>query len=59
MSTCVECGNYYRLSPFHKHSLKCEECAYVFDDEDAFEIDRIVNTSGKIQAVYNEEDLND
>jgi len=60
MSTCVSCGNYYRLNAFHNDLYDCQDCIGVLvESPEDLDINNIVNPSGKVQAVFNEEDLND
>lgn len=64
MSTCSTCGAYYRLTPYHKDRLNCEDCAYLLpdfqlDEESEMEIKSIVNPSCKTAAVRYYEDENE
>lgn len=59
---CNTCGAYYRLSPFHKDTEKCEECSYILpqsyediDDETAMDIHNLVHRSCKTQAMITDE----
>lgn len=62
MSVCATCGSYYRLTPFHKDSVNCEECAYILptssglDEESEFEIQRIIHPGCKTAAVRYDDD---
>lgn len=60
MSTCVSCGSYYRLNAYHTDLYDCQDCVGVLlESSEDLDINTIVNPSGKVQAVFNEEDLND
>ena len=63
MSTCVSCGSYYRLNAYHTDLYDCQDCVDVIttnqDQEDDFYFKDLINPTGKVQAVYNEEDIND
>lgn len=61
MSTCVSCSSYYRINAFHQDLYNCQDCTGIIIEEyeDDTDISNLINPSGKIQAVYNEEDAND
>lgn len=60
MSTCRTCGAYYRITAFHQDYLNCEDCSHLVDtivDVDSeYEIQSIINPSGKTAAHLNEDD---
>lgn len=62
MSSCATCGAYYRLTPYHKDRINCEDCAYLLPDfqldaESEEDIRSIVNPSCKTAIVrYDEVD---
>lgn len=64
MSTCNTCGVYYRLTPFHKDRLNCEDCAYLLpnytpDEDSDVDIKTILNPSGKTAAVRYDDDVDE
>ena len=62
MSTCVSCGMYYRINAFHTDIYDCQDCIDVIlkqQDQEYYYFTDLLNPTGKVQAVYNEEDIND
>lgn len=60
MSTCSNCGGYYRLSKFHNDPIHCEDCSvylprFPLDEDSQAEIETVVNPSGKTAPVRYEE----
>jgi hypothetical protein len=60
MTTCVNCHEYFRQSPWNNSNLcyNCyddlDELPPVVDPEDQVELDNLVNPTGHTKAVYYE-----
>jgi hypothetical protein len=63
MTTCVICGEYYRLNSWHNNRTTCQNCVdnefpsgvlvpLYADSEYMLEKDKLLNPSGRTKAVY-------
>lgn len=64
MTTCVVCGEYFRLSPWHTNKLECQNCTDVLhsnyvDDDLEIEKTTLLNPSGKTKPVFYDDGYND
>lgn len=58
MTTCVTCQEYYRKSEYN-NSNECNNCidqldVPLMDDEDALELEILINPSGHTKVYYSE-----
>jgi hypothetical protein len=61
MTTCVTCGEYFRLNPWHQNHLECFGCSDSgkpnYQDEDLeLEKSTLLNPTGKTRAVFYDDD---
>ena len=59
MAICCTCESYYKLSRFNQTD-ECPDCAYasdnpLFDEEDALEVEHLLNPTGKIPARFSDD----
>jgi hypothetical protein len=58
MTTCVICGEYYRLNSWHSSTVHCQNCVDLqpinsrIDSDYKLEKDALLNPSGKTKAVF-------
>ena len=59
MAICITCGGYYKLSQYNPTD-ECDDCTSAIlvpylDEDDALEVESLLNPSGKIPARFNED----